>query len=88
MHTQELVRWADEEEKQRLIARLEGMGFRNRFRETSAPNAVRAFCVDLKKKEFFGTNVTCAAARAQVGRKTLSAEEFAERYDGETTIRS
>lgn len=79
MHEQEIVRWGDEQEKQCLIARLEELGFQNRCRKEPAPNAIRAFCVDFKKKSFSGTNATCAAARAQAGMKTLSAEEFEER---------
>lgn len=76
MNTQEIVRWADEREKQQLVSRLEGLGFKNKCHAEPARNAIGAFCVDLKKKEFFGTNAMCAAARAQAGMKTLSADEF------------
>lgn len=79
MYEQEIVRWRDDQEKQFLIVRLEELGFQNRCHKQPAPNAIRAFCVDFKKKSFSGTNATCAAARAQAGLKTLSIEEFEER---------
>lgn len=83
MHTQEIVLWEDEAEKQSMISRLEGLGFRNLMREKPAPNAIPALCVDFREKKFSGTNATCAGARAHAGLKSLSASELEERLERE-----